>query len=142
MSAGELSDEEFLAAVAVAKFPGGKFDHRGHLRMAWICLRGQEFDAGLERIRATVKGFATLLGVVEKYHETVTRAWAERIQAAVEQTPELSTFDAFLGAHPELLNPKLLEQHYRKETLDSPGAKAGWVAPDLEPLPRRKQARE
>jgi hypothetical protein len=139
MSTGELSDEEFLAAVAVAKFPGGKFGHRGHVRLAWICLRGQEFDAGLERIRSTVKGFATVLGAIEKYHETVTRAWAERIQAAMEQTPELGTFDAFLEAHPELLNPGLLEQHYRKETLDSPGAKAGWVPPDLEPLPGRKQ---
>ena len=39
MSTGELSDEEFVAAVTVAKFPGGKFGHRGHVRLAWICPR-------------------------------------------------------------------------------------------------------
>jgi hypothetical protein len=135
MSTEELSDAEFLAAVAVAKFPGGKFGHRGHLRMAWICLKANGFEAGMERIRGTVKGFASLLGVPEKYNETVTRAWAERVQAALEETPELGSFDAFLAAHPELLNPALLERHYRKETLDSEEAKAGWVPPDLEPLP-------
>lgn len=135
MSTGELSDEEFLAAVAAAKFPGGKFGHRGHLRMAWICLRANAFEAGMEQIRGTVKGFAALLGVPEKYNETVTRAWAERVQAALEETPELDSFDAFLAAHPELLNPALLERHYRKETLDSPAARVGWVPPDLEPLP-------
>ena len=141
MSTGELSDAEFLATVAVGKFPGGKFGHRGHLRMAWICLKGQGFEAGLERIRATVLGFATALGAAEKYHETVTRAWAERIHAAMEETPGLDTFEAFLAAHPELLNPGLLERYYRKETLDSPAAKAGWVPPDLEPFRRGGQAR-
>jgi len=138
MSTGELSDAEFMAAVAVAKFPGGKFGHRGHVRMAWICLRGTSFEAGMDRIRSTVKGFATLLGVPEKYNETVTRAWAECVRAALEKTPEIDSFDAFLVAHPELLNPGLLERHYRKETLDSQEAKLGWVLPDLQPLPARR----
>lgn len=138
MSTAELSDAEYLAAISVAKFPGGKFNHRGHVRMAWICLKDQSFEAGMERIRATVKGFATLLGVPEKYNETVTRAWAECVQAALEQTPGIDSFDAFLAAHPELLSPGLLEQYYRKETLDSPAAKQGWVLPDLRPLPPRR----
>ena len=136
MSSAELSDAEFMAAISVAKFPGGKFGHHGHVRMAWICLKDTSFDAGMERIRSTVKGFAAILGVPEKYNETVTRAWAECVHAALERTPGIDSFDAFLAAHPELLNPALLEQYYRKETLESPEAKRGWVQPDLEPLPR------
>jgi hypothetical protein len=138
MSTGELSDTEFLAAIEAATYPGDKFGHRGHLRLGWLCLRAHGFDVGLERIRTLVRRYATALGAVEKFHETMTRAWAERMQVALDETPELSSFEAFLAAHPELLDARLLGRHYRKETLDSPLAKAGWVPPDLEPLPQRR----
>lgn len=136
MSTEELSDAEFLAAVEAATYPGEKFGHRGHLRLGWLCLREHGFEAGLERIRAMVRHYATTLGAAEKFHETMTRAWAERMQAALAETPGSGTFDAFLAAHPELLDSGMMGRHYKKETLSSPEAKVGWVPPDLEPLPR------
>jgi hypothetical protein len=141
MSTAELSDAEFLAALETATYPAEKFGHRAHLRLGWVCLRAAGFEAGLERIRSLVRHYATALGAAEKFHETVTRAWAERMQVALDETPELDAFDAWLAAHPELLDSGMLRRHYRKETLASPAAKASWVPPDLEPLPRRRQAR-
>ena len=138
MSTGELSDAEFLAAVEAATYPGDRFGHRAHLRLGWLCLRAHGLEAGLERIRTLVQRYATALGAAGKFHETMTRAWAERMQVALDETPGLGSFDAFLEAHPELLDARLLGRHYRKETLDSPVAKASWVPPDLEPLPRRR----
>jgi hypothetical protein len=138
MSTGDLSDAEFLAAIEAATYPGDKFGHRGHLRLGWLCLRAHGFDAGLERIRTLVRRYATALGAAEKFHETMTRAWAERMQVALDETPEFGSFEAFLAAHPELLDSRLLGRHYRKETLESPLAKASWVPPDLEPLPQRR----
>ncbi|WP_224373101.1 hypothetical protein [Hyalangium versicolor] len=140
MSTRELSDAEFLAAIEAASYPGDQFGHRGHLRLGWLCLRAHGFDAGLERIRGLVRNYATALGAAGKFHETMTRAWAERMQVALDETPGLGSFDTFLAAHPELLDSRMLGRHYRKETLDSAAAKAGWVPPDLEPLPSRKQA--
>lgn len=140
MSTQELSDAEFLAAVETATYPGEKFKHRDHLRLGWLCLRAHGFEVGLERIRTLVRNYATALGAAGKFHETMTRAWAERMQAALDETPGQGTFDGFLAAHPELLDSRMLGRHYRKETLDSPEAKAGWVPPDLEPLPSRRQA--
>lgn len=137
MSTGELSDAEFLAGVEATTYPGEKFGHREHLRLGWLCLRAHGFEAGLERIRTLVRTYAAALGAAQKFHETITRAWAERMQAALDETPEIGSFEAFLAAHPELLDSKMLARHYRKETLDSPAARAGWVPPDLEPLPRR-----
>jgi len=137
MSTGALSDAEFLKAVEEATYPGEQFGHRGHLWLGWLCLRAHGFEGGVERMRTLLRHYATALGAAEKFHETVTRAWAERMHAALEATPELDTFQAFLAAHPELLNAGLLARHYRKETLDSPAAKAGWVPPDLEPFRRR-----
>jgi hypothetical protein len=132
-----LSDTEFLAAVEAATYPGDRFGHREHLRLGWLCLKPLGFEAGLERIRGLVRHYATALGAPGKFHETMTRAWAERMQGALEETPGCDTFEAFLAAHPELLDSKLLGRHYTKETLDSAQARAGWVPPDLEPMPRR-----
>jgi hypothetical protein len=138
MSTGELSDAEFLAAIEAATYPGDKFGHRAHLRLGWVCLRAHGFEVGLERIRTLVRRYATAQGAAEKFHETMTRAWAERMQVALDETPEPGSFEAFLAAHPELLDSRLLGRHYRKETLESPLAKASWVPPDLEPLPQRR----
>ncbi len=87
MSTGELSDAEFLAAIEATTYPGEKFGHRGHLRLGWLCLREHGFEAGLERIRTLVRNYATALGAAQKFHETMTRAWAERMQAALDETP-------------------------------------------------------
>lgn len=133
-----MSDQEFLEALEEATYPPEQFNHRAHLRLGWLYLRAHGFEQGLSHIRTTIQRYATAVGAATKYHETITQVWAEHVQAAIEQTPELGTFDAFLEAHPELLSSGLLERHYRKETLASAEAKAGWVPPDREPLPRRK----
>jgi hypothetical protein len=135
-----MTDAQFLEALEQATYPREEFSHRAHLRLGWLCLREHGFEEGLGRIRTTIRRYATAVGAAGKYHETITRLWAEHMQAALEATPRLSTFDGFLEAHPELLNSGLMERHYRKETLASAEAKASWVPPDREPLPRRRQA--
>lgn len=134
---GEMTDADFLAAVEAATYPGEAFNHRAHVRLAWLCLRERGFDAGLERVRCLIQRYAAALGATGKYHETLTRAWAELVRAALEASPGAASFDAFLEARPELRDSKRLERHYRKETLDSAAARAGWVAPDVAPLPLR-----
>jgi hypothetical protein len=130
-----MTDADFLAAVEAATYPGEAFRHRAHVRLAWLCLRERGFDAGLERVRGLIQRYAAALGAPGKYHETLTRAWAELVQAALESTPAAASFDAFLAARPELRDSRLLERYYRQETLDSAAARAGWVAPDVTPLP-------
>lgn len=133
----DLTDEAFLAAIEAATYPGKDFGHRAHVRLAWLCLREHGFEAGLERIRGLIQRYAAALGATGKYHETLTRAWAERVQVALEAVPDAASFDAFLESRPELGDSRLLERHYRKATLDSAEARAGWVPPDVEPLPPR-----
>jgi hypothetical protein len=89
---------------------------------------------GLERIRTLIREYATALGATGKYHETLTRAWAELLWRAMRETPEARTFDALLEAHPELLDARLLSRHYTDGVLQSPEAKEGWVGPDVRPL--------
>ncbi|QSQ21655.1 hypothetical protein JY651_41900 [Pyxidicoccus parkwayensis] len=133
-----LTDADFLAAVEAATYPGADFRHRAHVRLAWLCLREHGFESGLERVRTLIQRYAAALGATGKYHETLTRAWAELVQVGLEAAPGHTSFDAFLDARPELTDSRLLDRHYRKETLDSPEARAGWVPPDVAPLPPRK----
>lgn len=134
-----MTDADFLAAVEAATWPGKAFNHRAHVRLAWLCLREWGFEAGLERVKGLIQRYAAALGATGKYHETLTRAWAELVQVGLDAAPGAASFDAFLEARPELTDAKLLERHYRKETLDSAQARAGWVAPDVAPLPSRRQ---
>ncbi|WNG47642.1 hypothetical protein F0U60_28595 [Archangium minus] len=135
MDSRPASDDEFLEAVEAATWPGESFGHREHVRLGWLYLRRHGSEAGYARIQETIRRYATALGAAGKYHETMTRAWSAHVYAALRETPELERFDTFLAAHPELLNGKLLERHYRKETLESDEARRNWVAPDVSPLP-------
>ncbi|NMO20467.1 hypothetical protein HPC49_24470 [Pyxidicoccus fallax] len=131
----ELTDADFLAAIEAATYPGADFRHRAHVRLAWLCLREHGFEAGLERVRGLIQRYAAALGATGKYHETLTRAWVELVWVALGAAPDVTPFDAFLEVRPELDDARLLERHYRKETLDSAEARTGWVPPDVSPLP-------
>ena len=128
-------DDEFLAAVEATTWPGERFGHREHVRLAWLYLRRHGPEGGYTRIRGTIQRYATALGAAGKYHETVTRAWSAHVYRALKETPELEPFTAFQEAHPGLRDGKLLERHYRKETLESEVARREWVAPDVSRLP-------
>jgi hypothetical protein len=130
-----VTDEVFLAAVEGAAWPGEQFKHREHLRLAWLYLRRHGQEAGTARIRETILRYATALGAAGIYHETLTRAWGACVGGALRETPGLEPFDAFLAAHPELLERTLLERYYRRETLESEEARRGWVPPDVAALP-------
>jgi hypothetical protein len=135
MNPETAGDDEFLVAVESATWPGERFGHREHVRLAWLYLRRHGPEAGYTRIQTTIQRYAAALGATGKYHETVTRAWSAHVYRALRETPELEPFSTFLEAHPGLRDGKLLERHYRQETLESEAARREWVAPDVTPLP-------
>lgn len=141
-SSGMVEDEAFVAAVEATTWPGERFGHREHVRLAWMYLRRHGLEEGSVRIRATIQRYAAALGAPGKYHETLTWAWSVYVDHALHEPPRCETFPAFLEAHPELLEGRLLTRHYRRETLESPEARRERVAPDLLPLPGVSRARD
>jgi hypothetical protein len=111
----------------------GPFHHRDHVRLAWTAVRGSGLDAALAEVPDAIRAFAAAHGVPEKYHDTLTRCWIRLVAAAVAETPGPS-FEAFLDAHPQLLDTALPRRHYSEACLASPRARTGDVAPDLLPL--------
>jgi hypothetical protein len=49
--------------------------------------------------------------------------------------PDIASFDALLTAFPMLLDKELPYCHWRRETMASTTARAGWVEPDIQALP-------
>ena len=128
-----LCDADFIAAFerrALDQLP-----HRLHLRLASAYLAALGLDRAIDRITAEIRDFAAEHGHPRKYHETITRAWMYVVAHATSELPAGAGFDALLAAHPELLDKRLLRNHYSPATLGSPEARAHWVAPDLIALP-------
>jgi hypothetical protein len=136
----DMLDDAFLAAITACTLPSTAFRHWDHVRLAWLLVRAERGRGGLEaataRMVTLIRQFAVHhSGSVEKYHETVTRAFMHLVAAHVAETPDLVAFDAFIAAHPMLLNKQLPSVFYSDALLASSTARATWVAPDLRPLP-------
>jgi hypothetical protein len=127
-----LSDEEFLARFESHSLT--EFSHRDHLRVAYAYARRDGVQGAVEGARR-IRGFAAALGDSRKYHDTMTVGWARVVGSLAVDSP-CPTFDAFVDAQSELLLRRdLLSDYYTGERLFSEEARAGFVEPDLAPLP-------
>jgi hypothetical protein len=130
-------DDEFMEAVETCTLPNAAFHHRDHLRLAWIYVSRFGYQAGSERMAASIRRYAAYHGATEKYHETITRAWMDLVQYAAARTIDPPGFDAFLAANADLADPHALDAYYSPELLASVAARQEWVPPDLRSLPSK-----
>jgi hypothetical protein len=129
------SDEEFLAAFEDLTLPKEEFSHRQHVRLAWVCLRRNDFDEAARRVVEGIQRFAAHHGATGLYHETITQAWLRLVVDGRRRAPGAASFEAFLAANPQLDGKGALDPYYAPDTLMSDTARARFVAPDRAPLP-------
>ncbi len=120
-------DRAFVDAIESCTLPSEAFDHRAHVRLAWLYLSGQSLLEALPRFITSLKRYAGSLGASGKYHETITYAFIFLIHQRMAESPA-STFDEFAAANPDLFGP-ILQRYYEPETLASPLAKSVFVLP-------------
>jgi 2'-5' RNA ligase len=130
-----LADAEFVRAFESCELPNTSFHHADHVRLAWLYVREHGEEQAAQRMVEAIRRFAAFNGAAKKFHYTVTCAWVRLISAASGRTPAAKSFQEFLAAHPELLQPDRLGRYYSPAVLDSPAAREAWVPPDLTPLP-------
>ena len=115
------------------------FDHRAHVRLAYIYLAENDVEASVALMRDALLAFLEHHGVdVSKYHETITRAWILAVRHFMERSPGCSSADAFIDHNPALLDSKIMLSHYSTELLFSEEARARFAEPDLEQIPRHE----
>jgi hypothetical protein len=126
-----MTDAEFAQAFEDCTL--APFQHRDHVRLAWIYLHRYSEPQATDRIRRSIQAFAAHHGKTEKYNETVTRVWMRLVASRMKNAPR--DFEAFLTENPDLLDKSLPSQFYSESALTAPPARDAFAPPDLRPLP-------
>jgi hypothetical protein len=131
----EMTDELFARAFERGEIPPSQFDHRAHLRVAWVYLReASTRDDALARIRDAIQRFAAAAGKSQKYHETITVVWMILLEAARVQVAPGVELAEVAARFPALADKDLPLRFYSRDRLFGDKARAAWVEPDLAPL--------
>jgi hypothetical protein len=139
----ELSkdDLDFRAAFEAGAYAPADFSHRAHVRLAYVYLADCDVDLALERMRAALLMFLSHHNIpASKYHETLTRSWLLAVNHFMHRTPVASSADDFIGRNSILLDSKVMLTHYSAGRLFSDEARADFLEPDLDPIPRHRAA--
>jgi hypothetical protein len=135
------SDREFRAAFEAGAFAPADFSHRAHIRLAYVYLAESDVDLALERMRAALVSFLSHHGIpASKYHATLTRAWILAVDHFMHRSREASSGDDFIARNAPLLDTRNMLTHYSAELLFSDQARADFVEPNLDPIPRHLAA--
>jgi hypothetical protein len=129
-----MTDQAFARAFESGEITPAQFDHRAHVRVAWVYLHEAATPGeALARMRDGIRRFAAAAGASQKYHETITVLWMRLLEEVRARGASGELADV-LAAHPELADKDLPLQYYSRDRLFSDEARRAWVAPDLRPL--------
>lgn len=112
--------------------------HRDHVATAaYYCLTDP--DCAAERMRAGIQALNAARGVVQTptsgYHDTLTIAWTRIIAGHLRSLDTDDPVEKMNSVITTLEDRRTTLRYYSKERIMSPGARYGWVEPDLGPLP-------
>lgn len=131
------SDLEFRAAFKAGSLAPADFSHRAHVRLAYVYLATNDVERAATRMRAAIQDFLRHHGITPtKYHETLTQAWILAVFHFMHRTKQAESADDFIARNPLLLDSRIMLTHYSAERLFSAEARADFVEPDLDPIPR------
>ena len=131
---------ELLRRFEDCTLPRAEWTHAAHLTVALWHLLQFDWPEACARVREGIKRYNAAHGIVETptggYHETLTLFWLRTVRAYLEA--ERNEGRALVHLANELAanaHRGLPLEHYTRERLFSPDARAHWVEPDLKPLP-------
>ena len=124
-------DAAFLQALENLTLPREHFNHRGHLRLAFLYVRQYGFIDAMNRIRATIRAYATSQGAADKYHETITALYLSLISERMSDQDK--DWRGFVARCPELCDRAIIDAHLPPETIADPRARTEIVFPARSP---------
>ncbi|KAG2445825.1 hypothetical protein HXX76_000429 [Chlamydomonas incerta] len=138
-------DDDFLRKLE--DYSLDAWDHRTHLRLAWLYLMRHGRREGLARIHSSIQNFIANSPVTKRktgttYHETMTYFWAHMVHFCIasmkapQQQGKEPDFKTFLLFNPLLTNGGLFLHYYSKDLmLKNAESRKQVVLPDKRPLP-------
>ena len=139
-----MTDDKFLSRFEDCSLPFDQWNHRAHVKVAFLYLRNNSIDRAIEKMRAGIKAYNAVYVVPEGptmgYNETTTVAFLHLVASVMSvygnffPTPDA---DTFCDTHPQLMSKHILRLFYSPERRGHPAAKTQFIEPDLTPLPSR-----
>ena len=134
-----MDDAAFLEALEARTLPKEAFNHRGHIRAAWMYVRAHGRAEGRSYFRQALLAYVNAVGASAIYNETLTCVWLHVVADAVDASDRHAStepdFEHFLRANPHLMDRRLPYEFYSEEALTNDRARAEFVSPDRKPLP-------
>lgn len=129
-----ITDEELLQQFADASLPTELFNHRQHVRAAWLYLKRDGMPQAMRTFPQSLVQFADAKGAQGLFHLTITWAYLLLINERQEQC-QSKDWDSFAASNPDLLTwkPSILDRFYTPELLWSDRARQSFVMPDRVP---------
>lgn len=133
-----MNDNDFLTAFEDCSLPFSHWNHRAHVRVAFLYLSGLGLAEAIDRMRSGIKAYNTVRGVEDGpsmgYHETTTQAFMRLIHQTLRKHGPFQDSHEFCEGNPELLDRRGLLCYYTRDRIMEPAAKVGFVEPDIAPL--------
>lgn len=139
------TEEEIRTLVEsfeACSFHPSEFRHYQHLTVALWYLRTLSFEAATDKVTGGIRRLAETYGKTG-YHETITLFWLRVVSCFIAERKNLKLPDLANRLIEHCLDKDLIGRHYSPDLLASAKAKAEWVEPDRQPLPKiyRRAAR-
>jgi len=129
-------DQIFWRDFTAGAIKPGDFDHRAHLRLAYVHLAKFDPETAASAFKQSLLRYLEHHRIdPSKYHETLTRAWLMAVWHFMSKGGATQSAQEFLARSQALLDPKVMLTHYSKERLFSGSARTQFVEPDLDPIP-------
>ena len=142
MTMHEISPDDrlFVSELQTGHYPPARFNHRAHVRLAYAYLAENDTETAVALMRSALLAFVRHHNIdVSKVHETMTKAWVLAVRHFMEGSSGAPSADAFIEANPILLDSKIMLTHYSADLLFSEDARARFVEPDLDEIPRHPE---
>lgn len=121
-------DEAFVSKLESGQLDAATFDHRQHLRAAYLMLEHDDFITALYRLSNALRQLVASVGAADKFNVTTTVAFMSLVAQSMHATPT-ATFEQFLQRHPELMSSDVLKPWYTAAELDAQRARQSFVLP-------------
>lgn len=131
-------DLAFKEQVETCCIPVSDFDHKAHLRLAYVYLVANDVNQSVTLMRETLIRLLRHVGIdpAKKFHETMTEAWILAVHHFMKKTDIADSANAFIAQNPSMLDSNIMLTHYSADVLFSETARQRFVEPDLDPIQR------
>ena len=102
-----------------------EFHHRDHLTVAVVYLYASDLESAMDRMRSSLKRFATHHSVHKLYHETLTRFWLQQVEQRLDRGQCLS--ESVRKVREQLNDKNLVFKYYSRERIESKEARENWL---------------